>query len=45
MAQHYRRLQRRLQGREAEALWLQDIHQRRPGPPTPSDPPSPTGRS
>jgi hypothetical protein len=45
MAQHYRRLQRRLQTREAEALWLQDIHQRRPGPPTPSDPPSPTGRS
>jgi len=44
MAQHYRRLQRRLQAREAEALWLQDIHQRRPGPPTPSDPPSPPGR-
>lgn len=35
MAQHYRRLQRRLQAREAEALWLQDIRQRGPGPATP----------
>ncbi len=32
MAQHYRRLQRRLQGREAEALWLQDIRTRQQGP-------------
>ena len=31
MAQHYRRLQRRLQGREAEALWLQDIRTRQQG--------------
>jgi hypothetical protein len=28
MAQHYRRLQRRRQAREAEALWLQDIRTR-----------------
>lgn len=29
MAQQYRRLQRRLQAREAERLWLQDIHRSR----------------
>jgi len=39
MAQHYRRLQRRLQGREAEALWLQDIRTRQQGPaPSPEQP-------
>jgi hypothetical protein len=39
MAQHYRRLQRRLQGREAEALWLQDIRTRLQGPaPSPNQP-------
>lgn len=30
MAHHYRRLQRRLKGREAERLWLQDLHRNRP---------------
>ena len=30
MAQHHRRLQRRLQAREAERLWLQDLHRNRP---------------
>jgi hypothetical protein len=29
-AQHQRRLQRRLQAREAERLWLQDLHRNRP---------------
>jgi len=39
MAQHYRRLKRRLQGREAEALWLQDIRTRQQGPaPSPNQP-------
>jgi hypothetical protein len=32
MAQQYHRLQRRIQAHEAEALWLQDIRSRRPGP-------------
>jgi len=30
MAQQHRRLQRRLQAREAERLWLQDLHRNRP---------------
>ena len=30
MAQQHRRLQRRLQAREAETLWLQDLHRNRP---------------
>ena len=36
MAQHYRRIQRRVQALEAEQLWLQDIN---PAPPAPSLPP------
>ena len=32
MAQQYRRLERRIQAHEAEALWLQDIRSMRPGP-------------
>jgi len=36
MAQHYRRIQRRVQALEAEQLWLQDIN---PAPP-PSSPPA-----
>jgi len=35
MAQQYHRLQRRIQAHEAEALWLQDIRSRRPGPAPP----------
>jgi hypothetical protein len=36
MAQQYRRLERRIQAHEAEALWLQDIRSMRPGPDHPS---------
>jgi hypothetical protein len=35
MAQHYRRLERRLQSLEAEQLWLQDITTAQPAPKTP----------
>ena len=36
MAQQYHRLQRRIEGHEAEALWLQDIRSMRPAPDHPT---------
>jgi hypothetical protein len=47
MAQHYRRLERRLQSLEAEQLWLQDITpaQAAPKPPVPKAPTPPEAPS